>query len=114
MIMPIFIVLSRQQDELYIRATMSKVSEQQAKAMAIFLLDDLDHYRGTESQRLKQLQRYFPFPLQILSLEKSALEADQRARIKRKEVVLALKRVGQLATLRCVLLRPCLHLIRSW
>ncbi len=81
-------------DELYIRATMSKVSEQQAKAMAIFLLDDLDHYRGTESQRLKQLQRYFPFPLQILSLEKSALEADQRARIKRKEVVLALKESG--------------------
>ncbi|HQV80132.1 MAG TPA: two-component sensor histidine kinase, partial [Agitococcus sp.] len=80
-----------QQDELYIRATMSKVSEQQAKAMAIFLLDDLDHYRGSESQRLKQLQSYFPFPLQIVPLEKSALEADQRARIKRKEVVLALK-----------------------
>ncbi|MBK7300038.1 MAG: HAMP domain-containing protein [Moraxellaceae bacterium] len=83
-----------QQDELYIRATMSKVSEQQAKAMAIFLLDDLDHYRGSESQRLKQLQSYFPFPLQIVPLEKSALEADQRARIKRKEVVLALKESG--------------------
>ena len=89
----IYSLVSQQQD-LYIKVRMSKVSEQQAKAMAIFLLDDLDHYRGQEPQRLKQLQAYFPFPIQLQSLDKSALEPDQRARIKRKEVVLALKEGG--------------------
>jgi two-component system sensor histidine kinase RstB len=81
-------------EQLYLKARMSKVSEQQAKAMAIFLLDDLEHYQGQETQRLTQLQSYFPFPLRIVSLEKSGLEPDQRARIKRKEVVLALKEGG--------------------
>ncbi|MCB1673534.1 MAG: HAMP domain-containing protein [Pseudomonadales bacterium] len=83
-----------QQEDSYIQVRMSKVSEQQAKAMAIFLLDDLDHYRGSEKQRVKELQQYFAFPIQIVSLDKSGLEADQRARIKRKEVVLALKEGG--------------------
>lgn len=81
-------------DALYLKARMSKVSEQQAKAMAIFLLDDLEHYQGQESERLKQLQSYFPFPLHIVPVDKSGLEPDQRARIKRKEVVLALKEGG--------------------
>lgn len=81
-------------EALYLKARMSKVSEQQAKAMAIFLLDDLEHYQGQEPERLKQLQAYFPFPLQIMPLDKSGLEPDQRARIKRKEVVLALKEGG--------------------
>lgn len=89
----IYSVVSQEKDS-YIQVRMSKVSEQQAKAMAIFLLDDLDHYRGQENQRLKQLQVYFPFPIQLQSLDKSALEPDQRARIKRKEVVLALKEGG--------------------
>ena len=35
-------------EALYLKARMSKVSEQQAKAMAIFLLDDLEHYQGQE------------------------------------------------------------------
>jgi two-component system sensor histidine kinase RstB len=81
-------------EQIYLKARMSKVSEQQAKAMAIFLLDDLEHYQGQETQRLTQLQSYFPFPLRIVSLEKSGLEPDQRARIKRNEVVLALKEGG--------------------
>jgi two-component system sensor histidine kinase RstB len=79
---------------LYLQARMSKVSEQQAKAMAIFLLDDLEHYRGQEIKRLQDLQGYFPFPLELMPLDKSGLEPDQRARIKRNEVVLALKEGG--------------------
>ncbi len=89
----IYSIVSQTEDS-YIQVRMSKVSEQQAKAMAIFLLDDLDHYRGSEKQRIKELQHYFAFPIQIVSLDKSGLEADQRARIKRKEVVLALKEGG--------------------
>ncbi len=76
---------------IYLRARMSKVSEQQAKAMAVFLLDDLEHYRGSEVQRLRELQPYFAFPLALQPLDAVGLEPDQRARIKRNEVVLALK-----------------------
>jgi two-component system sensor histidine kinase RstB len=76
---------------LYLHVRMSKVSEQQAKAMAVFLLDDLEQYRGKEAQRLKVLQPWFAFPLAMMPLDKVGLEPDQRARIKRNEVVLALK-----------------------
>ena len=76
---------------LYLKVRMSKVSEQQAKAMAVFLLDDLEHYRGQEARRLKELQHWFAFPLSLVPLDKVGLETDQRARIKRNEVVLALK-----------------------
>ena len=89
----IYSAVSVERDQ-YLQVRMSKVSEQQAKAMAIFLLDDLDHYRGQEQKRLKQLQIYFSFPIQIIPIDNAALEADQRARIKRKEVVLALKEGG--------------------
>ncbi len=81
-------------EALYLQARMSKVSEQQAKAMAIFLLDDLEYFPTQETLRLKQLQAYFPFPLHMVTLDQSGLEPDQRARIKRKEVVLALKEGG--------------------
>ncbi|PTQ90695.1 ATP-binding protein [Agitococcus lubricus] len=80
--------------DVYVQTRMSKVSEQQAKAMAIFLLDDLEHYRGREHERLRELQTYFPFPIELIPLDKSGLEPDQRARIKRNEVVLALKEGG--------------------
>lgn len=76
---------------LYLKVRMSKVSEQQAKAMAVFLLDDLEQYPGQEKRRLRDLQPYFAFPLSLMPLHKVGLEPDQRARIKRNEVVLALK-----------------------
>jgi two-component system sensor histidine kinase RstB len=79
------------EERVYLKARMSKVSEQQAKAMAVFLLDDLEQFRGQEARRLKELQPYFAFPLSMESLESVGLEPDQRARIKRNEVVLALK-----------------------
>lgn len=77
--------------ELYIKARMSKVSEQQAKAMAVFFLEELGHYAGREDQRLQELQRYFPYPVLLMPLNKASLDRDQQARIRRNEVVLVLK-----------------------
>lgn len=87
----IYSSLPTNQPKWYLKARMSKVSEQQAKAMAVFLLDDLEQHRGQEAQRLKELQPFFSFPLAIAPLDKVGLEPDQRGRIKRNEVVLALK-----------------------
>lgn len=77
--------------EFYIKTRMSKVSEQQAKALAVFFLDELGHYPGREDQRIQELQRYFPYPVLLMPLAKAALDRDQQARIRRNEVVLVLK-----------------------
>lgn len=78
-------------DELYIKTRMSKVSEQQAKALAVFFLEELGHYPGREDQRIQELQRYFPYPVLLMPLQKAGLDRDQQARIRRNEVVLVLK-----------------------
>jgi two-component system, OmpR family, sensor histidine kinase RstB len=77
--------------ELYIKTRMSKVGEQQAKALAVFFLEELSHYPGREEQRLQELQRYFSYPVVMMPLYKAALDRDQQARIRRNEVVLVLK-----------------------
>lgn len=77
--------------ELYIKTRMAKVSEQQAKAMAVFFLEELEHYAGHEDQRIQELQRYFPYPVLLMPLDKASLDKDQQARIRRNEVVLVLK-----------------------
>jgi two-component system sensor histidine kinase RstB len=78
-------------EEIYIKTRMSKVSEQQAKALAVFFLDELGHYPAREDQRIVELQRYFPYPVLLMPLQKAALDRDQQARIRRNEVVLVLK-----------------------
>lgn len=78
-------------EELYIKTRMSKVSEQQAKALAVFFLEELGHYPGREDQRIQELQRYFPYPVLLMPLQKAGLDRDQQSRILRNEVVLVLK-----------------------
>ncbi|HEX6592233.1 MAG TPA: ATP-binding protein [Moraxellaceae bacterium] len=77
--------------ELYLKTRMIKVGEQQARALAVFFLEELGHYPGREEQRLQELQRYFPYPILIMPLTKASLDRDQQSRIHRNEVVLVLK-----------------------
>lgn len=77
--------------ELYVKTRMVKVSEQQAKAMAVFFLEELEQYPRREERRVKELQRYFSFPLNLLPIDKVGLDRDQQARVRRNEVVLVLK-----------------------
>lgn len=78
-------------EERYIKTRMSKVSEQQAKALAVFFLEELGHYPGREDQRIQELQRFFPYPVLMMPVHKAGLDRDQQARIRRNEVVLVLK-----------------------
>lgn len=78
-------------EERYIKTRMTKVGEQQGKALAVFLLDELSHYPGREDQRMQELQKYFPYPIVLMPLGKAALDRDQQARIQRNEVVFVLK-----------------------
>ena len=77
--------------EQYLKTRMVKVSEQQAKAMAVFFLEELEQYPGREERRIQELQRYFSYPVNIMLLAKAGLDRDQQARIRRNEVVLVLK-----------------------
>ena len=76
---------------LLLYARVDKMSEQQIKAISVFLLDDLVHYPNQEHKRLRALQPYFSYPLSIQPVERLQLDVDQRARLRRKEVVLVFR-----------------------
>jgi two-component system sensor histidine kinase RstB len=76
---------------LLLYARVDKMSEQQIKAISVFLLDDLVHYPNQEHKRLRALQPYFSYPLSIQPAERLQLDVDQRARLRRKEVVLVFR-----------------------
>ncbi len=79
------------QPNLLLYGRVDKVSEQQIKAMAVFLLDDLVHYPSHEKERLEVLQPHFSYPLIFTTLSALDLDVDQRARLRRKEVVLVFR-----------------------
>ncbi|CAM4090700.1 ATP-binding protein [Psychrobacter arenosus] len=68
---------------------MAQVTEQQVRAMAIFLIDDLSHFASlTDKQaRLRELEERFSFPLSLQMVSDLNLDNDQKARLRRDEVV---------------------------
>ena len=78
------------QPELYVKTRMSKLSEQQAKAMAVFFVEELAHYPQQEDKRIQELLPFLGFPVTVDTIDRAALDPDQRGRVKRNEVVLVL------------------------
>ncbi len=68
----------------------SQVTEQQVRAMAVFLLDDLSYYPtlSAKRDRLAQLSEKFIFPLKLKGINTLNLDSDQMARLRRDEVVI--------------------------
>ncbi len=68
----------------------SQVTEQQVRAMAVFLLDDLSYYSkiSDKRERLAQLSEKFAFPLTLEGTNSLNLDSDQLARLRRDEVVI--------------------------
>ena len=68
----------------------SQVTEQQVRAMAIFLLDDLSYYTTltAKRKRLTTLEKKFTFPLTLEGINSLNLDSDQLARLRRDEVVI--------------------------
>lgn len=67
----------------------NKVSEQQIKAFAVLLLDDLSYYPTLEEKqkRLQTLQPHFPFPISLSNESKLELDSDQLSRLHRNDIV---------------------------
>ena len=76
-------------EDLLLYARIDRLGEQQIKAMAVFLLDDLVNYPTREAQRLSQLKQKFSFNISIKLLDSLDLDLDQMRRIRRNDVVLA-------------------------
>ncbi|AWT48248.1 two-component sensor histidine kinase [Psychrobacter sp. YP14] len=73
-----------------ITVRISKVTEQQVRAMAVLLLNDLSYFPDLESkrQRLSEISEKFAFPLSIENVDKLELDDDQLRRLERDEVVM--------------------------
>lgn len=73
-----------------IHVQVNKLAEQQIKGVAVLLLDDLSFYPtlADKQRRLDELQRFFPFRLTLNSMEQLKLDAEQKARLYRKDIVI--------------------------
>lgn len=78
--------------ELYVKTRMMRVSEQQAKVMALLFVEELASVPlEKRAQKLKELRPFFGFPVRDVAADKVALDREQRQRLERNEVVLVLK-----------------------
>ena len=73
-----------------ITVRISKVTEQQVRAIAVLLLNDLSYYKDLSSkrQRLDDISKQFAFPLSIEKIVDLELDDDQLRRLDRNEVVM--------------------------
>ena len=80
-------------NESVLTARISQVTEQQVRAIAVFLLDDLSYYATLSDKRarLAQLEEKFSFPLEFRAINTLNLDPDQMARLRRDEVVILLQ-----------------------
>lgn len=71
----------------------SQVTEQQVRAMAVFLLDDLSYYTtlSAKRERLAVLEERFSYPLELKASNTLNLDNDQMMRLRRDEVVILLQ-----------------------
>jgi two-component system sensor histidine kinase RstB len=75
----------------YLYTRMTKVGEQQARATALLILDELGQYpRDQWPQVLERLRDYFGFPINRVERSELRLDREQLQRLERREVVLAL------------------------
>ena len=74
-------------------ARISQVTEQQVRAIAVFLLDDLSYHATLSDKRarLAELEKKFAFPLEFKAVTTLNLDPDQMARLRRDEVVILLQ-----------------------
>lgn len=82
-------------EERLLYTRMTKVSEQQARATALLVLDELAQYPLAEWDReFERIREHFGFPLTRTEYTKLRLDREQLQRLQRREVVLALDESG--------------------
>lgn len=75
----------------YLTTRLSKVSEQQARATAMLVIDALGRHSIEEwPDAIEQLQKQFGFPLYYQAFAQTRLDSEQLQRLARREIVLAI------------------------
>ena len=78
-------------EDEYITTRMTKVSEQQARATAVLILNHLSHFPEPQWETaLAELQTHFGYPIRLVPRDSVSLDAEQEQRLNRREVVIAL------------------------
>lgn len=78
-------------EEVFITTRMSKVSEQQARATAVLILNHLSQFKQPQwEEALADLNPFFGYPLDLVPRNTVSLDSEQEQRLNRKEVVIAL------------------------
>lgn len=79
-------------EDHFIYTRMTKVGEQQARATALLILDELSQYpREQWPQELERMRQQFGFPIRRAPRDQLNLDREQTQRIERREVVIALE-----------------------
>ena len=78
-------------EQRYLTTRMKKVSEQQARATALLILDELSQFPSSQWDiEFERIQSHFGYPLNRVPFEKLNLDREQLLRLERREVVLAI------------------------
>lgn len=79
------------EEDRYLSTRMTRVSEQQARATALLILDELSQYPSSQwDEEFARIQHHFGYPLARLPYEQVNLDREQLLRLQRREVVLAI------------------------
>lgn len=80
-------------EDSVITVRITKVTQQQVRAMSVLLLNDLSYYEDIQDkrQRLDEVSRQFAFPLSIERIQDMELDDDQLRRLDSDEVVILFK-----------------------
>ena len=82
--------------DIYLRTAMDKVSEQQARATALLLLEELQRFSSSQwEHELERIQEQFGYELSLENSGDIYLDPEQRQRLLQREVVLALDEGGR-------------------
>ena len=78
-------------EQRYLSTHMTRVSEQQARATALLILDELSQYPTTRwDEEFERIRSHFGYPLSRQPYEQLNLDREQLQRLQRREVVLAI------------------------
>ncbi|MEE4250400.1 MAG: two-component sensor histidine kinase, partial [Alcanivoracaceae bacterium] len=78
-------------EQRYLSTRMTRVSEQQARATALLILDELSQFPSSQwDSEFTRIQKHFGYPLNRVPFEQLNLDREQLLRLERREVVLAI------------------------
>lgn len=78
-------------EERYLATRMTRVSEQQARATALLILDELSQYPSDSwPEQFARMQQHFGFALDSVPYSSLRLDREQLQRLERREVVIAI------------------------